>query len=122
MTEPSLLVPVQRIVGRVEIEDELPRRRLVRRHEEVHEQPLDRRRIVGDLVVAGRLRPAQFQPVQRRFPGQHRTVGTPRQELPGEHRHHRVVAQMVVIAHILVAERNPEYPLTHQRRHPVFAC
>jgi hypothetical protein len=118
--EPSLLVPVDRIVGGVEIEDDLLGCGLVRCHEEVHKQPLDRRRIVADLVVAGRLRPAQFQPVQRRFPGQRRAVRTPRRQLAGKHRHHRVVAQLVVIAHILVAQRDPEHPLPDQPRHLVF--
>ena len=37
-------------------------------------------------------------------------------ELARQHRHHRIVAQLVVVVEILVAERNPEYPLAHQRR------
>jgi hypothetical protein len=52
--EPALLVAVQGIIGRVEIENDLPRRRLVRLEEESHEQAFDRNRIMLDLVVTGR--------------------------------------------------------------------
>jgi len=48
--EPALLMAVDRIVGGVEIEGDLFGRRPVRFHEEVHEQPLDRRRIMSDLM------------------------------------------------------------------------
>ncbi len=58
--KPPFLVTMDRIVGGVEIEDDLLGRPLVRLQEEGHEQPLDRRRIMGDLVVARRLRPAQL--------------------------------------------------------------
>jgi hypothetical protein len=58
---------VQWIVGGVRIEDDLLRRLLVGIEEEIDEQSLDRGRIVGDLVVAGRFGAGQFQPVQRRI-------------------------------------------------------
>ena len=50
--EPPLLVAVQRVVGGVEIEHDLLRRLRVRVEEEVHEQRLDRRAVVGDPAVA----------------------------------------------------------------------
>jgi hypothetical protein len=48
---------------------------------QIDKQHLDRRRIMADLVIAGRFRPAQFQPVERRFAGQRRAIGAPRCEL-----------------------------------------
>ena len=43
--EASLLVPVQRVVGGVQIEDDLLRRACVRIEKEIDKDPLDRRRI-----------------------------------------------------------------------------
>jgi hypothetical protein len=40
---------MQRIVGRIEIEDDLPERRLMRLKEQLHEPTLDRDRIVATL-------------------------------------------------------------------------
>ncbi len=112
-------MPVQRIVGGVEIQGDLRWRRRVGVEKQVDKQPLDRRRVIADLVVAGRLRPAQFQPIQRRFAGQWRTIRAPGFELAAEHRHDWVVAQLVVVDQVLVAQRNPEQPLTDQGRHLV---
>jgi hypothetical protein len=117
--ETLFLMPVQRIVGGVEIERDLRRRRRMGVEKQIDKQPLDRRRVVADLVVAGRLLPAQFQPVERRFPGQWRTVGAPCFEPAAQHRHHRVMPQLVVVDQILVTQGNPEHPLTHQARHLV---
>ena len=36
-------------------------------------------------------------------------------ELAGERRQHRVVAQLVVVDQVLVAERDAEHPLRHHR-------
>ena len=66
----------------------------VRLQEQIDEQRLDRRRIVADPVIARCLGPAQFQPVQRRLAGHRRTVAAPGFQLAGQHRHHRVVAQL----------------------------
>ena len=33
---------------------------------------------------------------------------------------HRIVAQLVVVVEILIAERNPEHPLADQRHHLMF--
>ena len=96
------------------------RRSLVRLQEQVDQQPLDGRRIVADLVVARRLQSAQLQPVQRRLAGHRRTILAPRLKLAGQHRHQRIVAQLVVVVQILVAERDPEHPLADQRRHLVL--
>jgi hypothetical protein len=42
---------MQRHVGRVQVEDDLPRRRAVRVEEEVDEQRLNRRAVVADPVI-----------------------------------------------------------------------
>ena len=62
--EPAFLVAVQRIVGGIEIENDLRRRPSMRLHEEIDEKHLDRRRIVAYLVITRRFRAAQLQPVQ----------------------------------------------------------
>ena len=120
MEETLFLMPVQRVVGGVEIESDLRRRRRMGIEKQVDKQPLDRRRVIADLVVAGRLRPAQFQPIERRFAGQRCTIGPLGRQLATEHRHNRVVAQLVVVDQILVTQGNPEHPLTHQARHRVL--
>ncbi len=114
--EPALLLAVQRIVGGVEIEDDLLRRCLVRLEEQRHEQPLNGGRVVADLVIAGRQRPAQLQPVQRALAGNRTTVPALRRKLARKHRHHRIVTQRVVVVQILVTQRQTEYPLADQRR------
>lgn len=58
--EPPLLVAVQGIVRGIQIQHDLFGRSGVRAHEQLDEQRLDRHRIVADLVIARRLRPAQL--------------------------------------------------------------
>ena len=94
--------------------------RSMRLQEQVDEQPLDGHRIVTDLVIARRLQAAQLQPVQRRLAGHRRAILAPRFELARQHRHHRIVAQFVVVVEILVAKRDPEHPLPDQRHHLVL--
>ena len=88
-----------------------PVRRL---HKQVDQKILDGHRIVADLVVARRRKLAQLQPVQRRLAGNRRAILAPRCELARQYRHHRIVPQLVVVVEILVAERDPEHPLTDQ--------
>ena len=52
--EAAFLVAVQRIVGGVQVEDDLLRRPAMGIKEQVDEQPLDRVAVVADLVIAGR--------------------------------------------------------------------
>ena len=87
----------------------------VRLEEEVDEQPLDRRAVVADLVVARGLGRRMLEPVQRALAGQRRAVLAPGGELAGEGREHRVVPQLVVVDQILIAERDAEHPLRHHR-------
>ena len=65
-------------------------------------------------MIARRLQPAQLQPVQRRLAGNRRAVLAPRCKLARQNRHHRIVAQVVVVVEILIAKRDPEHPLRHQ--------
>ena len=88
----------------------------MRLHEQVDQQRPDRHRIVTDLVVARRRKLAQLQPVERRLAGDRRAVLASRLELACQHRHQRIVAQLIVVVEILVTERDPEHPLADQRR------
>ena len=113
--EPAFLMAVQRVVGGVEVEDDLLGRPCVRLEEEVDEQRLDRRRVVADLVVAGGDLARQFQPVQRRFARHRRAILAPGFELARQHRHQRVVTKLVMIVQVLVAERDAEHALPDER-------
>ena len=115
--EPPLLLTVQRVVGGVEVEDDLLRWPLVRLQEQVDEQVGQRRRVMADLVIAV-IRPQRgvFQAVQRALAGERRAVRALGLELLGEQREHRIVAQLVVVVHVLVTERDADDPLPDQRR------
>ena len=117
--EPSLLVAVQRVVGGVEVEHDLLRRAIVGVEEEVHEQCLDRRAVMGDPAVAVGGRRAVLEPVQRALAGERRAAAVPRLEPAERHPEHRIVAQPVVVDQVLVAERDAEHPLPDQCRHLV---
>jgi len=64
MEEPAFLIAVNEIVGGIEIEHDLLRRFVMRLQEDIDQQPLDRRRVVVDLVIvrrgAGRLSSSRF--------------------------------------------------------------
>ena len=120
MEETPFLVAVQRVIGGVQIEDDLLGRAGVGIEEELDKHPLDRRPIMADLVIGRDRLAAQFQPVERRFAGPRRAILAPRGKLAGEHRQDRIVAQLVVIDDILVAQRNPEDPLPDHRCHRVL--
>ena len=118
--EAAFLVAMQRIVGGIEIEDDLFGGLLVGVEEEIDEQAFDRRRVMADLVISRRLAAAQFQPVQRRFARQRRTVRSLRLQLAGQHGQHRVAPQFVVVVEVLVAERNADDALHHHGLDLVF--
>jgi hypothetical protein len=54
------------------------------------------------------------------FAGHWCAVGPPRRKLAGQHRHHRIVSQLVMVVEVLIAQRNPEHPLTDQRRNAML--
>jgi hypothetical protein len=106
---------MQRVVGGVDVKDDLLRRAAMGLKEQVDEQGLDPCPIVADLVVAGRRRPAQFEPVQRRLARRRRAVLAPGLKLAGEDRHHRVMAELIVVDQVFIARRQSEHPLADQR-------
>lgn len=113
--EAALLIAVQRIAGRVGIEDDLFRRPFVRLDEEIDEQSFDRVGPIVDLVIAARRLHRALQTVQRRFARDRRAIGATGRELAGERRKQRIVAQRVVIVQIFVAERQTDQPLSEKR-------
>ncbi len=120
MEEAPFLMAVQRVVGGVEVEGDLRRRHGMSVEKDIDKHGFDQRRVVTDFVIARGLRPAQLQPVERRFAGQGRAIRAFGLQLATQHRHHRVMAQLIVVDQILVAQRDPEYPLTDQARHRVL--
>jgi hypothetical protein len=71
--EAPLLVAVHRIVGRIQIEHQLGRRRRVRGQERRHEPLRDRRAVIDDLLVPRRRRGIgrrELQAVEGALPGQ----------------------------------------------------
>ena len=123
--EPALLAAVQRIVGGVEIEYDLRRRGGMGLQEQVHQQPLDRCPVGGDPLVAvpgRRFRHAELQAVQRARPRQ-RMPPRPRPppplpghvRTPARQREGAVGAQPVMVVEVLVARRQGQHPLRHQR-------
>ena len=122
MEEAPFLLAVQRVVGGIQIEDDLVRCLLVRLDEARDEQRLEGRRIVSDLVIARTVLGVggMFEPVQGRLARQRLAALAPSAELASQRSQHRVTAQLVVVVQVLVAERDPHDPLHHQRVHGVF--
>ncbi len=114
------LMPVQRVVGGIEIEDDLLWRPPMGLHKEIDKKRLDLAAIPGDPVIARRLRPAEFEPVEGALAGQWGAVAATRRQLARQHRQCRGVAQLFVIDQVLIAQRNPKHTLAHQRRHLVL--
>jgi hypothetical protein len=113
MEEAAFLMAMQRVVSRIQIKDDLARRRPVRLEEEVDEEALDGGTVVADPVVARGSDRRMLEPVQRALAGQRRAVLAPGDELAGKGRQHRVMAQLIVVDQVLVAERNAEHALRH---------
>ena len=113
--KPPFLRPVNRIVRRVQIQDNPLRSLLVRPHEQRHKQTLNRRTIMRNLAAPGRTHTPRLKPVPRRLPRNRRAIRTLRTQLPRQNRHDRVVAQRIAIDRVLVSRRNPEHPLPHKR-------
>ena len=117
--EAPLLASVDRIVGCVQVERDAGWRLGMSVLEQIDEGVLDGVGIVGDLMVAIVAGRCVLQPVQRALAGE-RGAGGPACFQPPQHRaEHRVVAQIVVVDHILVPERDTEDPLADQGRHVV---
>jgi hypothetical protein len=115
--EPPLLPPVDRVVGRIEIQGDARRRLLMGVEEQLDEQRLDGGGIVADAAVAIRPGGRMLQPVERAFARQRREAGPARLDPPQCCAERGVAAQVVMIDQILVAESDAEHPLADQRCH-----
>jgi len=118
--EPAPLMPMQRVVGSVEVEDDLLGRRPVRFEKEFDEQPLDGRPIVADPVIARGCPRRMLKWVQGALAGERGAVLALGPKLADERRQHRIVAQLIMVDQVLIAERDPEHPLRHHGRDAVL--
>ena len=57
-----------------------------------------------------------LQTIERALAGENSAVAALRLQPAGEQRQHRIMTQIVVVADILVAERDADDPLAHQGR------
>ena len=113
--DPAFLIAVLRIVGGIEIENDLRRRTPMRLQEHIDEQRLDCRCVMAHLVIPRRLGAAQLQPVQRRLASQRCTVRAFRRKLAGDNRQHWIVPKFIVVVEVFVAQRDADHPLQHHR-------
>ena len=98
--KPTLLVTVQRIIGRIQVQPNLSRRLAIRLHEYLHQHVVEPIRVGRDSLVStlrrlGRL--TQLQPIQRARARQRMTsvtlthpMRTHNVHLAHQHRHHAV--------------------------------
>lgn len=75
--KPAFLMAVQRIVGGIEIERDLRRRRFVGIEKQIDEQRLDGISVVADLVIARWFDAAEFEAVQGAFARKRRAESLP---------------------------------------------
>src|SRR5689334_2517299 len=113
MKKSALLMPVQRIIRGVEVEDDLLRGATVRIEEQIDEQRLNRLPVMADPVIPRRLHLAQFQPVQRALAGERCAVRPTCREFPRQHRKNRVMPELIMVGEVLVTERDAEHALQH---------
>lgn len=103
MEEPSFLLAVQRQIGCVHVQDDLFRRPCVRLDKHADQQLVDAVLPEGDLLVSILLASAEFQPVQRALACQRFVPFFP----VGQDTEQRVVAQLLGIVQVFLAQRNP---------------
>jgi len=71
-------------------------------------------------MVARRLQNAALQAIESRLAGDRRAILPPCLQFTGKDRHHRIMAQIIVVDQVLVAERHAEHPLPDKRPHLVL--
>ena len=127
--EATLLIPVYQIVGRIQIQNDLPRCPPMGLEEHVHHQPIYRRFVPADLLgrVLCRTLGRQFQSVQRALARQGLTSISSlfpcpalRIGLTHHHRQHRIRSELIVVVQIFIAQTQSVHPLRHQLFDPVF--
>src|SRR6202034_1413819 len=122
MEEATLLHAVERDVGVVEINHDLARRALMGLDEQIDQQCIDLRAVAIDLVIL-RAMPLRrvLKTIERALAGQRLAVRSQhRFQFARQHRERQVLAQLVVIEKVLVAQRQAKNPLPHQRLHPML--
>ena len=112
---------MQRDVGGIEIQDDLLGRRRLCIEKQRDQNPLDRRRIMADLVIACH-RPCRraLQPTKRVATGQSRTILALGAEPAKAGRQQRIMPQLIVVVQVLTAKSQAEKTLTEKRRHTIF--
>ena len=117
MEEAAFLLAVQRNVGVVEIQHDLARCTLMRFEEKIQQQPIDLRIVAIDLVILRRMSPRRvLQAIERALARQWLAVGPQhRAQLARQHCKRRVLAQLVVIVEVFIAQRQAKDALPHQR-------
>jgi hypothetical protein len=115
--EPAFLLAVQRDVGVVEIQYDLARCALMRFEEKIHQQRIDPRTIAIDLVILRRMASrCMLQAIERALASQCLAVSPQhRAQLARQHRKRRILAQLIVIVQVFVAQCQAEDALSHQR-------
>ena len=130
MEKTPFLLTVQRIIRRIQVEPDLARGLAVRLQEEIDQQPTQCLAVSSDPFVtvrAGRFRRAQLQAVERARSGQRvPPVLLAHPPFPGQipltHQQGEsaVLAQIIVVVQVFVAQRQAIHPLGHQIPHTVF--
>ena len=113
MEEAAFLPAVQRDVGVVEVEHDLARRTVMRLQEKLDQQFINPRPVAIDLVILRSVAPRRvLQTIERALARQSLAVRPQhRMQLPGQHTEGRVLAQLVVIVEVLVAQHQAKDPL-----------
>ena len=124
LKEPAKLIAVDRIVGGVEVEDDLLWRRRMGFNKEVGQKRFHLPQVGRDLLVPAALigpRRRQFESIERALAGQRfatvplaETILSARILFADKHRHQRIVSQLVMVVEIFVAQRQSENPLGDQ--------
>jgi len=86
--------------------------------EQLNEEPLNPLWIVGNLVITRREWKAPLQPVERRLTGDRRAIQAPWLHFASQHRHDWVVAQLIVVIQVFVAERQSRRPADRPASRP----
>ena len=117
--EPALLLAMQRRVGGVQIDDDPFGRLDLRLQIHLHQQPVDGRGVVADLLVAvlgGASLSRALQTAQRGLAGQRFA----RLAFASQQAHQRIIAKLVVVIEIRVAQRQRVDALRHHFSHAVL--
>ena len=116
MEEATFLLAVQRNIGVVEIQHDLAGCTLMRFQKEIDQQRVDLCSVAIDLVILRRMAPRRvLQTIERALASQRLAVGPQhRAQLARQHRQRCVLAELVVIIEVLIAQRQAEDALPDQ--------